>query len=88
MFNQPNESAADVAGITNVLRTGAQRSGYHYTERGALLTMRFFSGLDQSSPIDVFSFERTHPPPSVREPIIRTTAQAVRASAGFRLPWN
>jgi hypothetical protein len=88
MFNEPNESAADVAGVTNVLRTGAQRNGYHYTETGALLTMRFFAGLDQSSPIDIFSFDRTHPPPSVREPIIRTTAQAVRASAGFRLPWN
>jgi hypothetical protein len=88
MFNQPNEAAADVAGITNVLRTGTQRNGYRYTETGALLTMRFFSGLDQSSPVDIFSFERSHPPPSVREPIIRTTAQTVRATAGFRLPWS
>jgi hypothetical protein len=87
MFNQPYESAADVAGVTNVLRTGAQRNGYHFTENGALLTMRFFSGLDQSSPADIFSFERTHPPPSVREPIIRTTAQTFRATAGVRLPW-
>lgn len=88
MFNQPNEAAADVAGITNVLRTGAQRSGYHFTEAGALLTMRFFGGLDQSSPVDIFSFERSHPPPSVREPIIRTTAQTFRAASGFRLPWG
>jgi len=88
MFNQPYESAADVAGVTNVLRTGAQRSGYHFTENGALLTMRFFSGIDQASPIEVFTFERTHPPPSVREPIIRATAQTYRATAGIRLPWT
>ena len=87
MFNQPYESAADVAGVTNVLRTGAQRNGYHFTENGALLTMRFFSGIDQGAPIDVFTFERTHPPPSVREPIIRTAAQTYRATAGIRLPW-
>ena len=87
MFNQPYESAADVAGVNNVLRTGMQRNGYRYTEGGALLTMRFFAGLDQASPIDLFAFERTHPPPSVREPVIRTAAQVFRSTAGIRLPW-
>jgi hypothetical protein len=88
MFNQPYESAADVAGITNVLRTGMQRNGYHFTEGGALLTMRFFAGLDQSSPVDIFAFERTHPPPSVRDPVIRSAAQVFRSTSAIRLPWG
>lgn len=87
MFNQPYETAADVAGINNVLRTGAQRQGYHFTEGGALLTIRFFAGLDQASPIDIFTFERTHPPPSVREPVIRSAAQVFKTTAGFHLPF-
>ncbi len=88
MFNQPNESAADVAGVNNILRTGAQRQGYHFTEGGALLTMRFFAGLDQSSPIDIFTFERTHPPPSVREPVIRTAAQVFNTTKNVPWPWG
>jgi hypothetical protein len=88
MFNQPYETAADIAGINSVLRAGAQRAGYHFTEGGALLTMRFFSGLDQASPIDIFTFERTHPPPSVREPVIRTAAQIFRTTNNIRWPWN
>ncbi len=88
MFNQPYESAADVGGINNVLRTGAQRAGYHFTEGGALLTMRFFAGLDQASPVDIFTFERTHPPPSVREPVIRTAAQVFRSTSNFHWPWG
>ncbi len=88
MFTQAYETAADVAGINNVLRTGAQRHGYHFTEGGALLMMRFFAGLDQASPIGIFTFERTHPPPSVREPIILTAAQVFKTTAGFHLPWG
>jgi hypothetical protein len=88
MFNQPYETAADVGGINNVLRTGAQRTGYHFTEGGALLTMRFFAGLDQASPAGVFTFDRTHPPPSVREPVIRTAAQVFRATNGIHWPWG
>ncbi len=88
MFNQPYETAADVAGINNVLRTGAQRAGYHFTEGGALLTMRFFAGLDQASPAGMFTFERTHPPPSVREPVIRTAAQVFRSTSNFHWPWG
>lgn len=88
MFNQPYEAAADVAGVNNVMRTGAQRAGYHFTEGGALLTIHFFAGLDQASPIDIFSFERTHPPPSVREPVIRTAAQMFRSTNNVRWPWS
>jgi hypothetical protein len=86
-LNQPNELAADVAGIRNVLAAGRRRQSQPLTEGGSLLTMRFFRALDQASPGDFFNFERTHPPPSVREPIVQTAAQAFRAGAGFSLPW-
>lgn len=86
-FNQPNEVAADMAGTRNVLQAGRRRTSGQLTEGGALLTMRFFRGLDQSSPADVFSFERSHPPPSLREPIISSAAQAFRATAGISWPF-
>jgi hypothetical protein len=71
LFNQPNELAADMAGINNVLTTGSRRSNYRFTEGGAMLTMRFFAGVDQFSPADIlFGFERTHPPPAVRSPVM------------------
>ncbi len=86
-FNQPNEVAADVQGINNTLTTGARRAGYHLTEGGALLTMQFFSAIDQFSPIDiVFGFERSHPPPGVRIPIIQQTARAWAGTGGRGLP--
>ena len=87
LFNQPNEVAADMAGVNNVLTTGAHRQGYHFVEGGALLTMQFFSGIDQFSPIDIlFGFERSHPPPAVRSPIIQQTAAAWRTTGGRGLP--
>lgn len=87
LFNQPNELGADMAGINNVLTTGARRAGYRFTEGGALLTMRFFSGVDQFSAADIlFGFERTHPPPAVRSPVIQQTAAAWRAAGGQGLP--
>jgi Zn-dependent protease with chaperone function len=86
-FNQPNEVAADLAGTNNVLNAGARRQGYRWTEGGALLTMQFFAGIDQFSPLDiVFGFERSHPPPLVRRPIIQQAANAWRASGGRSLP--
>jgi hypothetical protein len=88
LFNQPNEIAADMSGLNDTLTTGARRNGYHFTEAGALLTMQFFSGLDQSSAIDIlFSFERDHPPPAVRIPIIQQTANAWRTTGGRGLPY-
>jgi hypothetical protein len=86
-FNQPNEMAADVAGVRNVLEAGRRRTGYHLTEGGALLVLRFFRALDQASPTDLFNFERTHPPPSLREPVVQTAAQAFRATSGLTWPW-
>jgi hypothetical protein len=87
LFNQPNEIAADMAGVNNVLTSGARRQGYHFTEGGALLTMQFFSGIDQLSPVDIlFGFERSHPAPALRSPIIQQTAAAWRQTGGRGLP--
>jgi hypothetical protein len=87
VFNQPNELAADSCGVNNTLTTGAHRQGYHFTEGGALLTMQFFSGLDQQSAIDIlFGFERDHPAPQIRIPVIQQTAAAWRATGGRGLP--
>jgi hypothetical protein len=86
-FNQPNELAADMVGINNTLNLGRRRQDYHLTEGGALLTMQFFSGLDQLTPGDVlFGFERSHPPPQVRTPVIQQTAATWRATGGVGLP--
>jgi peptidase M48-like protein len=88
LFNQPNEIAADMSGLNDTMTTGARRNGYHFTEGGALLTMQFFSGMDQFSAADIlFSFERDHPPPAVRIPIIQQTANAWRSTGGRGLPY-
>lgn len=86
-FNQPNELGADMAGLNNTLTMGARRQDYRLTEGGALLTMQFFSGLDQLTPSDIiFAFERSHPHPQVRTPVILQTAAAWRATGGVGLP--
>ncbi|MEZ4226873.1 MAG: M48 family metalloprotease [Polyangiaceae bacterium] len=88
IFNQPNELAADVAGTQNVLAAGNRRAAYHWTENGGLLTMQFFSGLDSFSPVDiVFGFERSHPPPFVRTPVIKQTAASYRSGNTSPLPF-
>jgi hypothetical protein len=88
IFNQPNEIAADISGLNDALTAGARRGGYHFTEGGALLTMQFFAGLHQFSVADiVFAFERDHPPPALRSPIISQTANAWRATGGRGLPY-
>ncbi|MDF3067199.1 MAG: hypothetical protein K0R38_2800 [Polyangiaceae bacterium] len=86
-FNQPNELAADMVGINNTLTMGSRRADYRLSEGGALLTMQFFSGLDQLTPNDIlFGFERSHPPPQLRTPIIQQTAATWRATGGVGLP--
>jgi len=88
LFNQPNEIAADVSGLNDALTAGARRNGYHFTETGALLTLQFFGGLDQLTPADiVFAFERSHPPPALRVPIVQQTATAWRGTGGRGLPY-
>jgi Zn-dependent protease with chaperone function len=84
VFNQPNEFEADAAGTNNVLVAGSRRAGYHLTEGGALLLMLFFSASDQLSPEDIlFGFNRTHPPPALRIPVIQQTANLWRISGGW-----
>lgn len=86
-FNQPNELSADMVGINNTLTMGSRRTDYRLTEGGAILTMQFFAGLDQLTPADIlFGFERGHPPPAVRTPIIQQTAATWRATGGVGLP--
>jgi hypothetical protein len=86
IFNQPNELGADWNGTQNVLAAGAKRApNYRWTEGGGLLTMRFFEGLDQMSPIDVvFGFERSHPPPAIRVPTIQQAAAQYRSGGGHQ----
>jgi hypothetical protein len=82
-FNQPNELAADVAGTNNLLSAGKRRTTNQLSEAGALLTMAFFSGLDRLTPGDIlFGFERSHPPPQIRSPVISQTAVTWRATGG------
>lgn len=84
LFNQPNELAADAAGTNHLLVMGAKRPGYRLTEAGGLLVMQFFASVDQMSPEDIlFSFDRTHPPPQVRVPVIQQTANFYRISGGW-----
>jgi len=86
-FNQPNEIAADMVGINNTLTMGSRRTDYRLTEGGAILTMQFFAGLDQLTPLDIlFGFERDHPAPALRTPIIQQTAATWRATGGVGLP--
>lgn len=86
-FNQLNEVGADSGGTRSVLVAGDKRSGYRWTEGGALLFLGFFAGLRQLRPTDlVFAFESTHPPPQVRIPIVQQAANAHRLSGGAPLP--
>jgi Peptidase family M48 len=83
LANQPNELAADAAGTNNLLSAGARRTGYKWSEAGALLTLDFFARLDQLTPVSIiFSFERTHPIPQIRRPLVQATANSWRASGG------
>jgi hypothetical protein len=89
LFNQPNEIAADVSGVQNLLTAGSRRQGYRWTEGGAVLTLQFFAALDRLTPASVvFAFENTHPLPQVRLPIVQSTANTWRATGGggFQLP--
>ncbi|WP_437493095.1 M48 family metalloprotease [Sorangium sp. So ce1014] len=83
VFNQPNEIAADVAGVNNLLTAGARRQGYRWTEGGAMLTLGFFASLDQLTPAAIlFAFEQTHPHPTLRQPVVQQTANTWRLTGG------
>ncbi len=86
LFNQPNELAADVAGTNNLLTAGARRQAARLTEGGGMLSMQFFAGVDQLTPSAVFDFERTHPPPAIRIPVIQQAANTWRFTGGIGIP--
>jgi hypothetical protein len=90
LFNQPYEIAADLAGVYNVLDAARVRGGrgaYAWTEGGALLTLRFFSGLEQLSPqVLLTAFQHSHPPPQLRLPIVQQAAATWRNTGGAPLP--
>lgn len=86
VFNQPNEIAADVAGVNNLLAAGARQQGYRWTEGGAVLTLSFFASLDQLTPATIlFAFEQTHPHPLLRQPIVQQTANTWRMTGGAQV---
>jgi hypothetical protein len=83
VFNQPNEIGSDVAGTNNLLTAGKVRSGAKWNEGGAMLVLSFFAGLDRLSPTDIlFGFERSHPPPAFRVPIVQQAANTFRLTGG------
>lgn len=87
LFNQPNEAAADLAGTTNLLDSGARRSGARWSEEGALLTMRFFAGLEGSFTANLLlAFQRSHPSPRLRIPLIQQSANYWRRNGGVGIP--
>jgi Zn-dependent protease with chaperone function len=87
-LNQPNEVAADVAGVQNLLAAGAKRQTAKINEEGAMLSLGFFGALDQLTPEAVlFAFESSHPHPSVRIPIVQQTANTWRLTGGNPLPF-
>jgi peptidase M48-like protein len=86
-MNQPNEAGADLAGTTNVLDAGARRSGPHWNEEGALLTMRFFGGIEGGLAANLLlAFQQSHPPAQMRIPLIQQSANYWRRNGGVGFP--
>jgi hypothetical protein len=83
--NQPNETAADWNGCMNLLETGRARApaAYRWTEEGGLWLLDFFARLDQASGANpliliAVSFNRTHPNPGIRIPLVQGAAATWR----------
>lgn len=83
-FNQIAELAADTAATKNVLAAGVARTGYTWTEHGALLVIAAFNRHDATTASDVvLAFERTHPLPHLRVPVITIAAELWYSSGGL-----
>jgi hypothetical protein len=79
-LNQPNEVAADGAGVINVLDAGRARmtTGFRWTETGGLALLDYFARMDRAagvSPLNPIGFLRSHPNPAFRIPIVQTVAR-------------
>lgn len=82
-LNQFNETGADNSGVENLLTMGSRRQGRPpLTEMGGVLTLEFFGSMEQMTPASVLGILRTHPHPRLRIPLIQSTAQRWRATAG------
>jgi hypothetical protein len=83
-LNQPNEAAADVAGVLNTLDTGRARMAagyYRWIEAGGLMLLDFFGRLDRAagiSPLNPIGFLRSHPNSALRIPIVQGAASTWR----------
>ena len=87
VFNQAAELAADAMGVKNLLAAGATRSGYAWTEDGALRVVAAFNRHHPLTARDVvLGFERSHPIPQVRAPLIVSTAELWHSSGGLLPP--
>lgn len=87
LFNQTEELAADVAGVKNLLSAGAERRGYVWTESGALMVLAAFNRHHPLTARDVlFGFERSHPIPQIRAPLVTSTAETWHIARGFASP--
>ena len=83
-FNQIAELAADTAATKNLLAAGVARTGYTWTEHGALLVIAAFNRHTETTISDVvLAFERTHPLPYVRVPVITLAAEMWHSSGGI-----
>jgi len=75
--NQPNEIAADSAGLYNVMDTGrARRPRFEWSERGGLMLLDFFARLEGGG--TTIAFTRSHPASMLREGWVRTAATTWR----------
>lgn len=83
--NQPNEIAADIAGVNNVLTAGQRRPGYHWTETGALLTLNFFAQLEHGNTSFGVMLLSSHPNPAARIPGVQRAAGEWRRTGGVGL---
>ncbi|MCX5743784.1 MAG: M48 family metalloprotease [Proteobacteria bacterium] len=86
-FHQPDELAADAAGIANTLRAGQHRPGYTWQHRGALLLLSFFARQQALGVPDlVFAFARTHPPAQLRIPLLQGAVMTWYVTNGVVVP--
>ena len=84
IFEQAEELAADGAAVRNLLSAGARRGGYTWTQDGALLVLAAFHARMQITVRTiVFAFERTHPLPALRMPLITTTADLWKLTGDY-----
>ncbi|MGE3767588.1 MAG: M48 family metalloprotease [Kofleriaceae bacterium] len=84
VFEQAEELSADVAAVKNLLAAGRRRAGYEWTEAGALLVLSaFHARMEITVKTIVFAFERTHPLPALRMPLITTTADLWKVTGEY-----